>query len=125
MALDDDPLLHKVDAFINRLRPPAEDDVPVLTDVVDHPLAVPIPHTAPAIDMSALSSAIQATVAREIDNWLDLNLPDIVLRVLDGVADQLILQVGDQARKDLLPALQAALRDACENGASHPPSARR
>lgn len=122
MEFDDDPLLHKVDAFINRLRPPAEDDVPVLTDVVDHPLAAPIPHAAPAMNVSALSSAIQATVAREIDNWLDLNLPDIVLRVLDGVADQLILQVGDQARKELLPALQAALRDACENGAL--PSAR-
>lgn len=123
MEFDDDPLLHKVDAFINRLRPPAEDDVPVLTDVVDHPLAAPTPRTVPAIDTATLSSAIQATVAREIDNWLDLNLPDIVLRVLDGVADQLILQVGDQARKELLPSLQAALRDISENGA--PPSARR
>lgn len=112
MDTENDPLLSKVDAFMNRLRPPAEDDVPVLTEVVD---LAPVAPAAPLIDASALQVAIQAAVARELDNWLDLTLPDIVLRVLDGVADQMILQVGDQARKDLLPWLQKAVLKACND----------
>ncbi len=121
MDTENDPLLSKVDAFMNRLRPPAEDDVPVLTEVVD---LAPITPAAPLMDASALQAAIQAAVARELDNWLDLTLPDIVLRVLDGVADQMILQVGDQARKDLLPWLQKAVLKACNDVRPDSPDAR-
>lgn len=121
MTLDDDPLLHRADAFMSRLRPPAEDDVPVLTEVVEldstHADTLPPPAAVatlalPGIDPQALEAAIHAAVARALDNWLDLTLPDVVLRVLDGLADQMILQVSDQARKDLLPWLQASLSQA-------------
>jgi hypothetical protein len=41
--------------------------------------------------------------------WLDEQLPQLVMRVLDGVTDQLVAQINTQARMTLLPKLQAAL----------------
>jgi predicted signal transduction protein with EAL and GGDEF domain len=43
---------------------------------------------------------------------------------VDGVADQMILQVGDQARKDLLPWLQKAVLKACNDVRPDSPDAR-
>jgi hypothetical protein len=41
-------------------------------------------------------------------------MPQVVLRVLDGVADQMIGHLGEQARAVLLPRLLAALEGADE-----------
>jgi hypothetical protein len=77
---------------------PSDDDVPVLTDVV------PLDGAG-----SAPSERFRAAIAGELEAWLDQELPGHILHVLDGLADQLIMQVGSRARTELLPRLLAAL----------------
>lgn len=99
-----DPLAH-ADAFMSRLRPPADDDVPLLTEVVVESAVEPSSHVLPlTLDETALSAALT--------EWLDAKMPEAVLKVLDGVADQLILKLTQDAEEDLLPRLVAALSKA-------------
>ncbi|MCK9283337.1 MAG: hypothetical protein M0P39_03545 [Rhodocyclaceae bacterium] len=93
-------LIRKADAFMQRLRPPADEDVPVLTEVVEANALRP-----------PLSDDVREVLVTELENWLDMHLPAAVLRVLDGVADQLIAQIAQDARKDLLPQLLSVLEN--------------
>ncbi|HEY6896051.1 MAG TPA: hypothetical protein VI279_02220 [Rhodocyclaceae bacterium] len=106
-------ILSVADAFMNRRRTPVEDDVPVLTEVVDQPSTV-----TPAAEALAppplLDETRKQALQRELEEWLDLQMPQVVLRVLDGVADQMIGHLGEQARAVLLPRLLAALEGADE-----------
>lgn len=108
-------LLRKADALIKRTRvyvagsaapateaTPTEDDLPVLTDVVtDHEAALA---TAPPHMQQHLDS-----LREELSRWLDQELPHAVLKVTDGLADQLMGELTDQAEKNLLPRLIARL----------------
>lgn len=93
-------LIRAADAFMQRLRPPADEDVPVLTEIVEANALRP-----------PLSDDAREALVGELESWLDLHLPAAVLRVLDGVADQLIAQVAQDARKDLLPQLLSILEN--------------
>mgnify|MGYP000856151556 CR=1 FL=1 len=80
----------------------ADDDVPVLTDRVaeeDAALATAPPH------MQAQLDALREELAR----WLEQELPHAVLKVTDGLADQLMGELTHQAEKNLLPRLIAQL----------------
>lgn len=93
------------------------DDVPVLTEVVNPDT---LPQAAPVqtpVDLAGLRNAL----AFELETWLDEELPQHVLRVLDGITDQLIIQLSLKARSDLLPRLQSILDAAPE--AANPDSA--
>lgn len=111
-------LLHKADALIRRTRiyvagssvptvhtayaAPPEDDLPVLTDVVtehEAALATAPPHMQQHLD----------ALREELSRWLDQELPQAVLKVTDGLADQLMGELTDQAEKNLLPRLIARL----------------
>lgn len=108
-------VLHKADALIRRTRvfvagavaapaqaAPAEDDLPVLTDVVtDHEaaLATAPPHMQQHLD----------ALREELSRWLEQELPHAVLRVTDGLADQLMGELTNQAERNLLPRLIARL----------------
>ena len=108
-------LLNKADEFLNRRRAqlgnampessPAEiagaaDDIPLLTEVVS---AGDIPsRQGERMDFSA-------DIAREMDAWLDENLPQVVLHALDGISDRLIAKIHESARTDLLPRLKRAV----------------
>ena len=128
VADSDDDLLQKADAFMRRHRvfvagaatpateeppePATEDDadVPVLTEVVAaESVAAP---AAAAIDPAQLQDALAA----ELDAWLDEQLPAHVMRVLDGITDQMIGQLAERARSELLPRLQARLQALPEQG---------
>jgi len=99
------------DAFMTRLRPPAEEDVPLLTEVVETlPVAATTENAEPPSTL--LTGEIQAALSQELEDWLDMHLTEAVLRVLDGVADQLVARITQEARQDLLPRLQAALLNA-------------
>ncbi|HEX8987764.1 MAG TPA: hypothetical protein VF816_07375 [Rhodocyclaceae bacterium] len=124
MADGNDDLLHKADALMRRHRvfvagandaafadaaapaDGADDDVPVLTEIVAAE-AVPAAGRTRAVDVAALRAALAA----ELETWLDAELPTHVQRVLDGVTDQLILQLSDKARTELLPRLQSLLAE--------------
>lgn len=123
---DSDDVLQKADAFMRRHRvfvagaaaPAAEEpvpeqtaaeddaDIPVLTEVVvAEPAAAP---AATTIDPAELKTALAA----ELDAWLDEQLPAHVMRVLDGITDQMIGQVSEKVRSELLPRLQERLEAA-------------
>lgn len=123
MASDkSDDLLDKADALMRRHRPVAidsatevierndaapddGDDLPVLTEVVDPHEAAPglAPRPTARNARTQLSSALTA----ELETWLDEALPGHIVHVLDGLADQLIGQLSQRARTELLPRLQA------------------
>lgn len=108
-------VLRKADALIRRTRvfvagaspvpasaPPAEDDLPVLTDVVterEAALATAPPHMQWHLD----------ALREELSRWLEQELPQAVLKVTDGLADQLMGELTEQAEKKLLPRLIARL----------------
>ena len=124
--MDDDTtdLLLKADALMRRTRsyvaskpPPAtvpvapeasvapsppDDDVPVLTDKVtdsEAALATAPPHMQQHLD----------ALREELGRWLEQELPHAVLKVTDGLADQLMGELTHQAEKNLLPRLIARL----------------
>lgn len=109
-------LLRKADALIKRTRvyvagspapaaeaaTPTEDDLPVLTDIVtehEAALATAPPHMQQHLD----------ALREELSRWLEQELPHAVLKVTDGLADQLMGELTDQAEKNLLPRLIARL----------------
>jgi len=116
-------VLRKADALIRRTRvfvarsspeaaltPPPEDDLPVLTDIVtehDAALATAPPHMQQHLD----------ALREELSLWLERELPDAVLKVTDGLADQLMGELTHQAEKNLLPRLVARL-----DGSASPPA---
>jgi hypothetical protein len=82
--------------------PAPEDDLPVLTEVVtEHEAALA---TAPAHMQQHLDA-----LREEHSLWLEQELPNAVLNVTDGLADQLMGELTEQAEKNLLPRLIARL----------------
>jgi hypothetical protein len=84
--------------------------LPVLTEVVteqEAALATAPPHMQQHLD----------ALREELSRWLELELPDAVLKVTDGLADQLMAELTNQAEKNLLPRLIARL-----DGSASPPA---
>lgn len=99
--------------------PPVE-DLPVLTDIVDLADAAA---AAPALDailsggpgaealterMRELLAPLPPDIAHALERWLAATLPHLVARQLDGVAEQIAVEVG-AALRDSLPLLIADL----------------
>ena len=121
-----DILLRKADALIRRTRvfvagssapipepAPPDDDLPVLTDIVtdrDAALATAPPHMQEHLD----------ALREELSRWLDEELPHAVLKVTDGLADQLMGELTEQAEKNLLPRLMARLEGTRTTAQSKP-----
>ncbi len=80
-----------------------EDDLPLLTEVVTGPLPV-----ATLANQAANQAQLDA-VHQELARWLAEELPEAILKVTDGVADQLMKELTDQAERQLLPRLLAHL----------------
>ncbi|MBI3523308.1 MAG: hypothetical protein HY066_02080 [Betaproteobacteria bacterium] len=92
----------------------ASDDVPVLTDVVAAQAILP---QADA-HIRQLLAERQVLLTREIETWLDEQLPQLVIRAMDGITDHLVALLANRARDDLLPRLEAALQAPDEAGSS-------
>ncbi len=103
------------------------EDLPVLTEVVagvDTAATDALPsltataaadiETALRDRLAALQPQQREMMRRELAAWLDEQLPQLVMRVLDGVTDQLVAQINTQARVTLLPKLQAVLEGKVE-----------
>jgi hypothetical protein len=72
-----------------------DEDIPLLTEVVLGQVTQP----------NALE-AQRLELAQALETWLDEALPQAVLKVMDGVTDQLIATLSAQARNELLPRLR-------------------
>ncbi len=128
VAENDDDVLKKADALMRRRRifvaggandpdgakglaPPADEDVPLLTEVVSAE-TLSEAATPSSVDIAALRRALAA----EVESWLDRDMPLHVQHVLDGITDQLILQLSAKARSELLPRLQELIEAARRGG---------
>lgn len=117
---DDQDVLQKADALMRRHRvfvaggasaesaAETTDDVPVLTEVVDPASVTQAPGIETPVDLVQLRNAL----AFELEAWLDEELPKHVMRVLDGITDQMIGQLSQKARFELLPRLHARAESA-------------
>jgi len=98
------------------------DDVPLLTEIFSPPEAPAAAAEAPEpvipqdlIDARAAELAQaqlpfqRQAMADEVAAWLDNELPQVVVRVLDGLTDQIIGRVTEEAKAVLVPRLQDAL----------------
>lgn len=108
-------LLRKADALIRRSRvfvagssaptappTPFDEELPTLTNIVSEEeaaLATAPPHIQQHLD----------ALREELALWLVQELPQAVLKVTDGLADQLVGELTHQAEKNLLSRLLARL----------------
>jgi len=79
-----------------------DDDIPILTDKLtesEAALATAPPHMQHHLD----------ALREELALWLEQELPQAVLKVTDGLADQLVGELTNQAERNLLPRLIARI----------------
>lgn len=99
-----------------------DEDFPVLTEVVEGSEAAPrssetAPHSA---DLAAQIEATvrerldhllkehQTQLSQEIESWLDEQMPQLVIRAMDGITDHLVTLLAGRVRDELLPRLEKA-----------------
>lgn len=106
-----DELLEKAEALIRRHQQigPAEggDDLPVLTDVVELDEAW---DAGGAIDPARLAEhliGVDARLGRALEDWVASELPQILSREFDLLAERLRAEVLAHLRATLLPKLSA------------------
>lgn len=80
----------------------ASSELPLLTEIV-----TPDEVASLLLEEQQRSDAIQKELAR----WLDEDLPEAILKVTDGLADQLVQRISGQATGELLPRLLACIEN--------------
>lgn len=86
-----------------------EDDIPVLTEVVAEAVAESSPNEPPsAVPVQELLDSQREKIERTIEQWMDEKLPEEVLRIMDGISDQLIGSLVTRMRNELIPQLLLA-----------------
>lgn len=137
---DADPLFEKADALIQRHASFAIeselDDLPVLTDVVEPPPPAaaaaeaepapsaaaepPLPDLAAAIAAAAQAEAdrlaerlvvLDSAINRHIQDWVATELPQLVSRELDDLAERLQAAAASHLRATLLPLISDEIAD--------------
>ncbi len=103
------------------------EDFPILTEVVEVGEQLnPQPGDTSAEEFEAalaqkLEAAVNDQVSRllmerqtllsnEIEIWLDEQMPQLVIRVMDGITDHLVALLANRTRDELLPRLEAAMK---------------
>lgn len=143
IALDDeegDRLMSKADALIQRhagfAATPEVDDLPVLTDIVDDRIEPFIGESAPVVlqpveseptiaetpsvgfdgaDLSQRLVALDTAISRHIEEWVANELPQLVSRELDELAERLRIQATAHLRATLLPLISAEIAETLDN----------
>ena len=92
-----------------------DEDFPVLTEVVEDSEAAP--HSADLAQqieatvrerLDHLLKERQAHLSQEIESWLDEQMPQLVIRAMDGITDHLVTLLASRVRDELLPRLEEA-----------------
>lgn len=131
ISLDDEEVAASLD------EPDEGDDLPVLTDVVDeriepyisessNPIILepineaPAPEGEPASRLAVGQAtdhlaerlvALDTAISRHIEEWVNNELPQLVSRELDDLAERLREAAGAHLRATLLPLLSAEIAD--------------
>ena len=116
-----DALLDQADALLHRHRGAASlmtasgddlaaDDLPLLTEIVDHPQpptgpTEASPSPSPQVDLVERLVALDALISREVEAWLAEELTELLDAELARVAERVRSQALAQMRATLLPAL--------------------
>jgi hypothetical protein len=137
ISLDDEEaehLIERTDALIHRhesfAAPSETDDLPVLTDVVDERLepfilepVSPAPEQAETraepvftllpgpVDQAERLVALDTAISRHIEDWVANELPQLVSRELDDLAERLRNTAAAHLRATLLPLVSAEIAD--------------
>ncbi|MCK0505572.1 hypothetical protein [Aromatoleum anaerobium] len=137
-----DELLDKANALLRRhqgadLPKPDEfvalddDELPVLTDIVDPSelegleLAEPGPAAAAtaaesvplaASELAEQLVSLDTAISREVESWFATELPQLLSRELDKLADRLQVEARAHLRATLLPALSERISRSLEGG---------
>jgi hypothetical protein len=78
-----------------------EPELPLLTEIV----------TLDEITSPSTEVQLASAIHEEIRRWLDEELPDAVLKITDGLADQLVQKLTFQAENELLPRVLTRLEN--------------
>lgn len=109
-----DALLRKADALLSRGRSGSgmgaeDDDLPLVTEVIP---AVGLPRTTeveadsePDTEMTEQLIDLDTAIKREIENWLEREVPEIVQRELELLHDKVRRELMASMRVSLLPRL--------------------
>ncbi|MDD2990420.1 MAG: hypothetical protein PHI64_15875 [Zoogloea sp.] len=135
ISLEDD----EAEASQHRLAVPESgdsDDLPVLTDVVDERIepfigdSEPIileavepepepelqpPVLAPAPDLAGRIVELDIAIKRLIEDWVATELPQLVSRELDDLAERLRVKAVTQLQHSLLPLISAEIASRLDN----------
>lgn len=133
ISLEDD----EAEASQHRLEVPESgdsDDLPVLTDVVDERIepfigdSEPIileavepepelqpPVLAPAPDLAGQIVELDIAIKRLIEDWVATELPQLVSRELDDLAERLRVKAVTQLQHSLLPLISAEIASRLDN----------
>jgi len=79
----------------------ADHDLPLLTEKI----------TSPTPSLADIQALQRDAVQKELASWLEQELPLAILKITDGVADQLLGELTRNAEQHLLPSLMAQLSD--------------
>jgi hypothetical protein len=113
-----DALLLKADALLRRHRfggsepSPAtiDDDLPILTEIVDD---IPAPrgpaHVPRQVDLAEQLVGLDAELTREIESWFADELPELLAAELETLSRQLREKALAHLRATLLPTLSARI----------------
>ncbi|MBI1906592.1 MAG: hypothetical protein HYS20_10220 [Rhodocyclales bacterium] len=149
-----DILLEKADALLRRHKirdnksadaPAPDDDLPVLTDVVDDLMIEPLlrfdasaepvartpptdsrvapaapPATGVSVELTELLVNLDTELAREVENWFADELPQLVTRELDRFAQRLREEATAHMRATLIPALSERIAVLLEQALTAP-----
>lgn len=104
------PVVQQADALMRRHRrfvaggevvPPVVDDLPVLTEVVDDAVAV-FPEQEMAARIHAAVGATEAELARALERWIAMHLPQALEQALGRVSEQLQQELAARLRSEVL-----------------------
>lgn len=79
----------------------ADHEIPVLTEKV----------TSLAPSLASIQALQRDAIQKELSAWLEQELPITILKITDGIADQLLGELTRRAEEHLLPNLMAHLGD--------------